>query len=84
MSATGANHATHAHLRCTLEECLGNDGIGLRDSFASTCDSEDAVVDTLNNLADTGFHTGLVAQVGDILAAFAYDHTSFLGGNDGT
>ncbi len=83
MSAVALDDAAHAHGRGTLEESAGNDGVGSGDGVAFTGDGEDAIMDALNDLADTGFHTSLVTEVSDVLAAFSNDDTSLLGGDDG-
>lgn len=41
-------------------------------------------MDTLDDLADAGAHTSLVAQVSDVLARLAYDYSGLLGRNNGS
>jgi hypothetical protein len=76
--------AAHTHHWSALEEALGDDSVGLGDSFAATSDGQDAVVNTLDDLADTGLDTSLVSQFGDILASLANNDTGLLRGDDGT
>ena len=46
-----------------------------------TGDGEDTFMDTGGDLADTGLHTSLITQIGDVLATFTNDYTSILGTN---
>ncbi len=48
-----------------------------------TSNSEHTLVDTGDDLTDTGLDTGLVSQVGDIFASLADDNASVLGANKG-
>lgn len=84
MSAVRVDQTTHAHLRRTLKQPLGHDPICLGYATEAAGDREDAVVDAGNDFADPSTHTSLVAQVGNILASFANDNPSFLGGDNGT
>ena len=83
MSAGGGDNTAHSHHWGTLKESLGDNGVGLRDSIASTGDGEDTVVDTLDNLADTSLDASLIAEVSNVLASLSDNDTSLLGGDNG-
>jgi hypothetical protein len=84
VSAVALNYASHAHSGSTLEQSAGDNGVGTRDSVATTSDGQDTVMHTLHNFADTGLDASLVPEIGDVLAAFANNDTGFLGGYDRT
>ena len=42
---------------------------------------EDAFVNPGGDLANTGLHSSLITQIGDVLATFTDDHASILGAN---
>lgn len=84
VGSVSGNNTTHSHHWSTLNESLGDNGIGLGDGIATTRDGQDAVVDTLDDLGDTGLDASLIAKVGNVLASLADDNTSLLGGDDGT
>lgn len=84
MSASSGDKAAHSHHWSTLEESLGDNGIRLGDSLTSAGDGEDTVVNTLNDLGDTGLDASLIAKVGNVLASLSNDDTSLLGGDNGT
>jgi hypothetical protein len=84
MSAVGADDTAHAHGRGAFEQALSNQAICLGDAREATSDGQDAVVDALNNLADAGAHTSLIAQVSDVLARLADDDSGLLGRDNGT
>lgn len=75
--------AAHANLRSTLEKSVCNEAISLSNAIQWTSNSEDAVVDAWDNLADSSSHTSLVTEISDVLASLADDDTGFLGRNDG-
>lgn len=83
MSAGSGDKAAHSHHWSTLKESLGDNGVGLGDGIATSGDGEDTVVDTLNNLGDTGLDASLITEVGNILASLSNDNTSLLGGDNG-
>jgi hypothetical protein len=78
------NHTTHAHLRCAFEEAFSHQRISLGDARERAGHGQDAVVNALDNFADSGFDTSLLAQVGDVLAGLANDDPGFLGRDNGT
>ena len=39
-------------------------------------------MDARGDLADTGLHTGLIAEIGDVLATFANDYAGIFGANE--
>lgn len=84
MSAVALDDTTHSDGGRTFEESSSNDGISPRDGITATSDGENSIMDTLNDLADAGFHTGLVTKVSNVLAALSNNDTRFLGGNNGT
>lgn len=84
MSAVGANDAAHAHGRRALEQALGSQTVRLGDAREAARYRKDTVVDALDNLADAGAHTSLIAKVSDILASLAYDDAGFLGRDNGS
>lgn len=76
------DYTTHAHLRCTLDKAVRDEAIRIGDRGEGSSDSQDAVVDARDDLANAGADTSLVAQVSDILAGLANDDAGFLGGDD--
>ena len=56
----------------------------LGNSLDSTSDGEDTVVDTLDHLGDASLDTGLIAEIGNVLASLADNDTSLLGRDEGT
>ena len=83
VSAGSGDKATHSHHWSTLKESLGDDGVGLGNSITSSRDGENTVVDTLDNLGDTGLDTSLITEVGNILATLSNDNAGLLGGDNG-
>lgn len=83
MRSVAREDAAHAHGRCTFQQCASDYHVRLRDGVASTSDGQNAVVNALYDLADSGLDSSLVAQLGDILATLADNYTGFFGGNDG-
>ena len=47
-------------------------------------DSEDSVVDALDDLADASLNVGLLPDVSDVLAALSDDDARILGADEGT
>lgn len=84
MSTVGRDDATHANRRGAFEKGASDSSVRLGDSIAATGNGQDTVVDTLDNLANTGLDASFVTEVGNVLAALANDHTSFLGRHDGS
>jgi len=82
MSPIVIDDTTHANLRNTLEQSLGNDAIGLGDTTHGTIDGKNTVMDTWNDLGNTSAHTSLIAQIGHVLAAFSNDNASLFGRDD--
>lgn len=82
MRSVAREDAAHAHGRCTLQQCASDNHVRLRDGVASTSDGQNAVVNALHDLAYSGLDSSLVAQLGDILATLADDHTGFFGGHN--
>jgi hypothetical protein len=72
----------HAHLRRALDQAVGDKAIGVGNGGKRASDGENAVVDARDDLANAGADSGLVAEVGDVLASLANDHAGFLGGDD--
>lgn len=83
MSAVALDDTTHSDGGSTFKESSSNDGISPRDGITATSDGENSIMNALNDLADAGFHTSLVAQVSNVLATFSNNDTRFLGGNNG-
>jgi hypothetical protein len=83
MRAIIRDDASHTHLRGAFEQCFGNDGIRLGHGVQGAGDGQNTVVHTLHRLAHTGLDTGLFAQVGHILPAFADDDACLFGRYDG-
>ena len=84
VSAGIGDKATHSHHWSTLKESLGNDSVGLGNGIASSGDGEDTVVNTLNDLGDTGLDASLITEVGNILASLSNDNAGLLGGDNST
>ena len=82
MSAVSLNDAAHPHRRNPFEKGTRDDGVGLCDRLATAGDGEDAVVDALDDFADTGLNTGFIAEVCNILASLADDNTGLLRRHD--
>lgn len=82
MCSVAREDAAHAHGRCTFQQCAGDNHICLRNSVASTSDGQNAVVNALHDLAHASLDSGLVAQLGDILATLSDDDAGFFGGNN--
>lgn len=82
MSSIALDDAAHAHGRGTLEEGTRDNGISAGNGVAATGNGEDTIMDTLDDLADAGLDSSLVAEVGDILAGLANDDASLLGGDN--
>lgn len=61
VSASILNDATHSHLRSTFKQAFGNERICLRNARQRSSDSQNSVMNTLDNLANTGFDPGLIA-----------------------
>ena len=83
VSPVVGDDAAHAHLGSAFEQAPGDDSVGSSGAVERTGDGQDAVVYTRNDFAHTGFHTGLVAEIGDVLAGLADDDASLLGRNNG-
>ena len=60
MSVGAGDSAAHAHLRSALKETIGNKTISLGNAVERTKNSEDTIVDTRDDLADTGADARLV------------------------
>ena len=84
MCPVGGDDASHTHLWSTFEKAFANDRVGLGDLVEATSDGQDAVVDSLYNLADTRLYACLVSQVGNILSRLANDYARFFRGNNRT
>lgn len=72
----------HAELRNALEQAIGYVTVGRSDGIQGAEDGQDTVVNTRDDLADAGADTGLVAELGDVLASFSNDDACFLRGDD--
>lgn len=83
MSSVVGDDTSHSHGRGTFQQSLCDDGISLGGALQSSSDGQDTVMNTLNNLAHASLDSGLITEVSDVLATFADNDTSFLGGHDG-
>lgn len=79
VSAIVLDDPSHAHGRSAVQQSPGDDGVRSGDGLASARDGQYPVVHALHDLANTSFHACFIAQVGDVLAAFPNNDTSFLG-----
>jgi hypothetical protein len=75
---------THAHLRNTLEQTIGDMSVSGSDSIECAENSQDTVMDAGNDLADASANTSLVAQLGNVQTGLANDDACFLRGDDGS
>lgn len=83
MSAVALDDTAHSDGGRTFQKGSSNDGVGPRDGIAATGDGENSIMNTLNDLADTGLHSSFVTKVSNVLAALSNNDTRFLGGNNG-
>src|ERR1700742_444562 len=67
------NDATHADRRGAFHQSPCHDSIRSRNCVTPSSYGQDTIMHALYDLADSSLHPGLVAQVGDILAALAND-----------
>jgi hypothetical protein len=72
----------HTELGNALEQAIGNVTVGGSDSIQRAENGQDAVVDAGDDLADAGADTGLVTELGDVLASFSNNDACFLRGDD--
>lgn len=84
VSAIVRDDTSHAHSRSTFEKSTSDNSVGARDGVAATRDSQDTVVNALNNFADASFDASFVTEVCDVLATLSNNDTGFLGRNDGS
>lgn len=82
VSVLGRDDATHANSWGAFEKGPSDNSVRLGDGVAATGNGQDAVMNTLDNLANSGLDASLITEIGDVLAALANDHTSLLGGHD--
>jgi hypothetical protein len=64
---------------------LGDDeGISLRNTFDTPTDTENSLMNTRNDLGDTGFDASLLPEIRDVLSSLTDYDASIFGGNEGT
>jgi hypothetical protein len=64
---------------------LGDDeGISLRNTFDTPADTENSLMNTRNDLGDTGFDASLLPEIRDVLSSLTDYDASIFGGNEGT
>jgi hypothetical protein len=79
-----SDYTSHAHLRRALDQAIGDKTIRVGNGSKRSSDGKNTIVDTRNNLANTGTDASLVAKIRYVLSGLADDHTSFLRGDYGT
>lgn len=84
MCSRSRDYAAHANCWRSLKQRSRDKLIGLGDRLATTSDGEDAVMNTLYNLADTGLDACCISEIRHVFAPFANNHASFLRRDEGS
>lgn len=82
MSAIVCDGASHAHSWSALKQTLGDDRVCFGDAGQGSGDSQDPIVDALDDLAHASFDASLFSKICDILPCFSDDDSSFSARDD--